>query len=454
MPSRTGGFLHVLSWIATVALCACGGDDGGSQADGSATADATGDGASGSYSFEIVGEETFTRDQRSFPVQLVRIHRPDGGRTYAQWIRSDKPGARGVVLSTDPYGGIDWSGEAVDERWFLQPSGVYEDVDGPDYDGSAQIAYYPTPTTTADDQEFIHLLNDLSVLRVHGRFYAGGSVADDIEDMKAGMWFLAEQPATLVDRARVGVYGGSWGGFESLYASAYGDRRVAPVVTVALFPLHDFASWVTFNASRAEPALTATEGHRKRVFATTGGPPPGGDYTGLTTEGLCAGLPAATLVLHDELDNLVPFAQSEHLVATCGADVVYWPRTGTVPPGDATHGALLAEPTFPSVSTYALAYLYARLVPPAQGVIGAVAPAALRAHLMTVHDAQVRGEDVSYAAPRLRDLTDPRVFLLDLETGMLPTGTSVVAAAVNAVWGTSYTAANIDAALATGLPPI
>jgi dipeptidyl aminopeptidase/acylaminoacyl peptidase len=56
-------------------------------------------------------------------------------------------------------------------------------------------------------------------------------VRDDIEDMKAGMWFVADQ--SDVDKTRIGVYGGSWGGFEALYATAYADPRARPLVTVA-----------------------------------------------------------------------------------------------------------------------------------------------------------------------------------------------------------------------------
>ena len=61
--------------------------------------------------------------------------------------------------------------------------------------------------------------------------------------------------------------------------------------------------------------------------------------------------------------------------------------------------------------------------------------------------------DVSVAAPRLRELCDPRVYLYDLTTGTLPTGAAAIAAAVNRVWGTRHDAATIDAALAVGLPP-
>lgn len=428
-------------------MIACGGDD-------AATPDAGYPDAPRipAYRVELVRETSYVRDARSFPVQLLRVHRPDGGRTYLQWIASDRPGQHPVVVSTDPYGGIDWSGEEIDMRWAANPPGVYEDLDGPGYDGSALISYALISPAAAAEQEFVHLVNDFSVLRIHGRFYAGGSVLDEIEDMKAGMWFLGEQPETQIDRARIGVYGGSWGGFEALYASALGDRRVAPVVTVALFPPHDFSTWAMFSETRTDPAFTATEGHRRRIYATTGGPPGTGDFNGLTTGTLCAGLPAATLVLHDELDNLVPFAQSEQLAAACGADVIYWPRATEPDPGDPTHGPLLAEAGFPSAYTYGLTYLHRRLAASDQVLYELYGPAALGAHLTTLRDAQLRGEDVSFGAPRLRELCDPRIYLYDVGANLLPTGATAVAAAVNEVWGTSHDATTIDAALATGLP--
>ena len=79
----------------------------------------------------------------------------------------------------------------------------------------------------------------------------------------------------------------------------------------------------------------------------------------------------------------------------------------------------------------------------------------LRTHLGLVRAAQQAGRDVAAVAPRLRDLADRRLYLLDLGATMpsVRAGAEVTAEAVNAVWGTSYTAATIDAALATGLPP-
>ncbi|MDQ3366741.1 MAG: prolyl oligopeptidase family serine peptidase [Myxococcota bacterium] len=399
------------------------------------------------YRAEVVRELVFEDAGRRFPVQLVRIGRPDGATTYVQWIRSDVPGPRPAVLETDPYGGIDWSGEEVDARWARRAPGSYPDDDGPGGAG-ARLSYQLVSPQAANEAARPHLLNGLSTVRVFGRFYAGGSARDDIEDMKAGMWFLAEQPD--VDRTRIGTFGGSWGGFESLYASAQGDRRVAPRVTVAMFPLHDLAAWTRFVLTRAEPVRSLIDGHLQRVHAATGGAD--GDFTGWSTAELCSGLPADTLVLHDELDNLVPLSQSEHLLETCGADHVYWRRGTAADPGDATHGPLLAEPTFPSIYTFAYAYLHLRLV--ASGsVLGFVAPAALRAYLATVRAAQQRNAPIDGVAARLRELCTARLTVIDVESGVTVTGATVVAAAVNAIWGTAYTAATIDAALATGVPP-
>ena len=56
-------------------------------------------------------------------------------------------------------------------------------------------------------------------------------------------------------------------------------------------------------------------------------------------------------------------------------------------------------------------------------------------------------------AARLRELIAPNVLMFNTDDGTVSAGPDFVATAVNLVWGTSYTAANVDAALATGLPP-
>ena len=443
------GFLLVV-W----AVAACGdgsghGPDAGDVADPDAPL---------GYRSELIRTEPFVDvgSGRTWTNQLVRVLRPDGARSYVQYIPSDKPGPRPVVVQTMPYAGIDWTGEEVDTRWAAYPldRGRHLDIDGPGFDGSAMIVYEPTSVAAADDQARIHLLNGFAVVLVYGRFYTGGSVRDDIEDMKAGMWFVAEQAA--IDHARVGVFGGSWGGFEALYASAYGDPRARPLVTVAEYPPSDFTTLEPHFEAVTGVAHTYLEPYVRRIHLATGGAPgaPGADYSGLHVADLCPALPAATLLLHDEHDNLVPIAQTERLIAACGADAVFWRRTGPIDTSGFTHGPLLDEPSPQSVFTYALDYLTLHLATPDQTLLYSVySPTSLTAHLTTVHAAQQAGRDVSFAAPRLRELVDSRLYLLNFADSSVHTGAEVAAAAVNATWGTSYTAATIGAALAIGLPP-
>jgi hypothetical protein len=415
------------------------------------------------YALEVIGSDALVSDGRVWWTALIRITRPDGGRTYAAWIPSDKPGDHPLVVATNPYDGTPWSGEALDARWAGYrplPSGLYLDVDGPGFDGSSAITYVAKTGQQVISENFVHLWNDLSVLVVFGRFYAGGSVRDDVADMAAGMWLAAELP--WVDRARIGTYGGSWGGFEALFAAQQADPRARPRVVSALYPPSDLADCLTNARTRTGAALTALHPHVRRITAGTGGPPeqPGSNYGGLRVGDLCAFLPE-TLTLHDELDNLVPVRESQTLAATCGTEALYWPRAAAVDPSVPDHGPLLTEPDFPSVLTYSLTYLHLRLMPPAQqALVEVYSRAALRIHLRLIHDAQLAGRDIGYVIPRLYDLMDPRVYLFDLSTCGAPAGCTVergvdvVAQLIEELWGPLAAAsAPVRAEVGARVPP-
>lgn len=449
------GVLRRLSVISAVLVAGgCGDSPSSDGVDATASLDAPAD-ATFTYTADLLGSSTFTEDGRAWTESRYRVHRPDGRVTYVQWIPSDKPGPRPAVVATMPYAGIDWTGEALDARWAGYPpsaSGQYLDVDGPAYDGTGMIVYDRAPIARAIDESRLHRLNDSHVLLVYGRYYAGGDVRDDVADMTAGMAFLADRPS--IDPARVGVFGGSWGGFEALYAAAHADPRLPATVVSAMYPPSDFVGMYEHATAVTGAAHDFMVPYVRRIAAATGGPPATGNYAGLRTADLCGHLPAATLLLHDEHDNLVPVAQSKQLATTCGTQLLLWPRTGAVDPAAVSHGPLL-DSAFPAVYTYAAAYLALALAPPDQTVvIGVVNPASLRDHLDLVHAAQSAGRDVTAVLPRLRELSDPRLYLLDLAAmpNVTRTGAEVVATAVNAVWHTTFTAATIRAGLATALP--
>ncbi len=407
------------------------------------------DAGSMAHSFTVVSTTTFVDSERTFPVSLVRVDRSDGGRTFVQYVGSDRAGPRGAVLMTLPYAVAGWTGEELDIRWAGYPleDGLHPDVDGPSYDGERMAIFEQPSTDDVSEQGIVHLLNGLSVVFVFGRFYAGGDVRDEVADMQAGVAYLASRDD--IDFSRVGVFGGSWGGFEALQASANAEPW-RPLVTVALYPVIDLPSWVVHLESRTGLARDVTRSHLARVRSgTTEG------FEGLRLEDLCGRLPERTLLLHDDLDNLAPIEAARRLERECGATLLRWPHADTPATDDPSHGPMLSEVpdvVVPSAFTYGNAYLHAALVRAFERVVGVVQQAALEAHLARVVDAQRRGEDVSWILPRLRDLL--RVSYLELPSRVVVDGRTVVARAVQAAWGVATSPEDIETLLDGGVPPL
>jgi hypothetical protein len=154
----------MLSVLATLVGAGCGESpldaSDAPVGPGDAGLDATLDAAP--LAIEALGTSTFTEDSRTWTETRYRLRRADGRATYVQWIPSDKPGPRPVVVVTMPYAGIDWTGEALDLRWAGYPltAGQHLDVDGPGFDGTGMIVYDPTPLAAVIDQSRLHRLND------------------------------------------------------------------------------------------------------------------------------------------------------------------------------------------------------------------------------------------------------------------------------------------------------
>jgi hypothetical protein len=176
----------------------------------------------------------------------------------------------------------------------------------------------------------------------------------------------------------------------------------------------------------------------------------------LHADDLCARLPAQTLLLHDAVDNLVPITQSQALgdgVRLDGAGLAA--RDGDRSGGPRPTGRSSTSRSRSRCSPTRRAYLHLRLARPDQtAILEIYHPTSMRTHLGLARAAQLRGAAVTDVAPRLLDLADPRMYLVDVTAlpATLRTGASVVAELVNAVWGTSYTEATIRGALAAGLP--
>ncbi|RKG59854.1 hypothetical protein D7X30_12540 [Corallococcus sp. AB011P] len=413
-----------------------------------------------------IGAGEFRAADQTWPYQLLKLEVPGRAATYAQWFPPRKPGVSPTVVLTKPYDGIAWTGEAVDAKWAARGAGIHPDDSEPHYGpGSSPIAFTPTTPEIIAGEAFIHLLHDFGVLAVFGRFYAGGDLQNDRDDMNAGMRFLAQAPN--VDTRRIGIFGGSWGGYEALYAAADAPSTVVPAVGVALCPLSDFAAEVDYvsrwvPARVSDPAMRSRyqqffEPYFRRIYATTGGDPvtPGTDYTRWTAAHLASTVQTPFLILHDDWDTLIPVEHTRALVAQApqrftpmyfqNLPAVDW---NTLPPD---HGPLLSAHGS-VVITLSLGHLLVTLgaaehplyVPHAQGTV--------RTWLQGVRAAQEQGRDVSDVVPRLQELTDPRVLMFEPTLGALQPGAAFIAQELNAVWGTRFTDANVRSAIGPGLP--
>ncbi|MHA7631175.1 alpha/beta hydrolase family protein [Corallococcus sp. M7] len=413
-----------------------------------------------------LGSGEYSAAGQTWTYQLLKLEVPGRAATYAQWFPPRKSGVSPTVVLTKPYDGIAWTGEAVDAKWAARGAGIHPDDSEPHYGpGSSPIAFTPTTPELIAGEAFIHLAHDFGVLALFGRFYAGGDLQNDRDDMNAGMRFLAQAPN--VDTKRIGIFGGSWGGYEALYAAADAPSTVVPAVGVALSPLSDFAAEVDYvsrwvPARVSDPAMRSRyqqffEPYFRRIYATTGGDPitPGTDYTRWTAAHLASTVQTPFLILHDDWDTLIPVEHTRALVAQApqrftpmylqNLPAVDW---NTLPPD---HGPLLTQHGN-VVITLSLGHLYVTLGAAEQPLYVPHAQGTVRTWLQGVRAAQMQGRDVSDVVPRLQELTDPRVLMFEPSQGTFQPGAAFIAQEINAVWGTSFTDANVRSSLGPGLP--
>ncbi|WP_236517170.1 alpha/beta hydrolase family protein [Sandaracinus amylolyticus] len=416
------------------------------------------------WSFETIETRTITAAEVTREVELVRATRPDGAASYLLYVPAAMPGAPLVVM-TEPYAGIRWTGEDVDARWAALGEGLHPDVDAPGYDGDDVTAYQEQTVQQAVDGSIAWLANGFAVVHAYARFYAGGSLEDDVLDSAAPYHFaLARAGDGDFDVARIGAFGGSWGGMMALYGASRAPEGAAPIAVVALAPPSDFADLWAYTDTlpsvfpQPDAARAFFSPYRRRIAAATEGAPNEGDFTPYRAAALCAGLRGRALAPHDEWDVLVPFAQTETLEATCGDRIepLVWHRQGATIDYASVgldHGPLTREPGFASWSTFSITWLATELAGESAPLVLTIgASAGLQAFLGTLRDEQLAGGDPVEALPRLRELAAPRVQAFDLDRGAFVPGAELLAGAVNAVYGTTHDATSLRAALEDGLP--
>ncbi|MBN2158772.1 MAG: prolyl oligopeptidase family serine peptidase [Spirochaetes bacterium] len=399
----------------------------------------------------IVEEGTVNYDGCDWTYKLLELHYPGAKASYAMWIPPKDVGVKPAVLMTNPYDGITWNGDE------------------------------PPPSVTVFSLEHyidsanIFLLQGFGVLHVFERFYTGDNLRNDVTDTVAGLRFLRSND--MVDASRIGIWGASWGGFESLYGAANAPAGAVPAAGVAFYPPIDFATWtdyVTGDDPGDIPQMTDTDKrdyytaffqtYVDRVYATSG-------WDTWTANALLAKLETPFLLVHDEWDVLVPVGQSQSLVNSSSGmvrpvwfyqntpiDIDFLPITwghgelrqtqmDSNPPDGFTYGMLY---------TLSTAFIINRLADPAQIILLGYDEGAVNDFITYLRDYKCNhGKDVSWAEERLLDVVDSRVFLVEMNTLDTLTGAAAVADAFgDAGWGSAsyHSGATIADALASGLP--
>jgi dipeptidyl aminopeptidase/acylaminoacyl peptidase len=141
----------------------------------------------------------------------------------------------------------------------------------------------------------------------------------DLRDVLAGVDHLAR--AGRIDRDRVGIVGGSAGGFLAAWAATAGSEHFAASV-----PIASVSNWVSFHNTSNIPRLTEIEFGSDAYDAT-------GNHAKLSPIMHARGSRTPTLILHGELDLCTPLGQAQELYQALTseggeAELVVYPREG------------------------------------------------------------------------------------------------------------------------------
>ncbi len=458
--------LYPFLFLLLVLLTACGGGD--TPAPQPRPQDAG----------EVLSTGIYSRGGASWRYQNLRLPNRNGGYAYARYFQANGAGPHSVVVVIAPYAGIDWSGEAVDKRWADQykahldngggASLCVPDVDGPDYDSltSASICYSLSSPGQTGDEASVYLLNNVSVLVAYGRFYAGGSVVNDIEDVVAGLRFLGTR--SEIDLDRIGMIGGSWGGFEALYAALRAPANVRPAVVVPAFPVTDFAALTEFVTTELPGLVSAPvlQQYQQfydpflRRFYASAGTPPDTDYRGYTLADLSARVDMPMLIPHDDGDTILP-ARFSHEFAQANAPLIegFWYKRRDAAPWESVitrHGEIEDFILLPSHYTFSAAYLLSRLNGKGRSLYIPYGEQDMQIFFTDIRNYQLEGRDVSWLTPRLIEMCKMEIYMYELTAGNsapISSGADYLARSLNTVWGTALTASTVrQYLLDNGLP--
>jgi dipeptidyl aminopeptidase/acylaminoacyl peptidase len=155
-----------------------------------------------------------------------------------------------------------------------------------------------------------------------GQEFARANLGDmgggDLADILAGIESLVE--AGIVDGERVGITGGSYGGFMAAWAPTQTDRFACSV------PIAAVTDWRSFHH-------TTNIGRFDELFLDADPFEVGGEYDARSPVVQARNCKTPTLLVHGEEDHCVPVGQAQEMYqalveAGCETELVVYPREG------------------------------------------------------------------------------------------------------------------------------
>lgn len=412
---------------------------------------------------EVLRESTYFN---KYPAQYLRLTKPGRSPTYAIWFppvarAAGVPPQNSAVLLTNPYAGIDWTQDVTDnyaaalantDKFTMIP-----DVFGPGYTNANPtfVSYDLSVFQDAGGFALPYVMNGFGAIIVFERFYAGGSLQSNIDDTLTALEFIKNQPG--IDPKRLGIWGSSWGGSLATYAAAQAPDDQKPLYGVACTPILDFqrfadyAWWLPTVANDKVRAYYRIEPYARRVLASAYPNYPNGasDYSKYKPAALTAGLKTKFLFMHDVFDTIspYPFVADFYFSKPSQFDLLLYPHQGAAMDWanfDVTHGPLQPGFTDGTALLFSYAYLLTRMSVAQDWILMPIMPN-LNAdeYFSYMHQQQQLGFEINrYLTPRLLDLCDQRLFIVDYTNQFTKPvwGRQYVADMVNKYWGLSLRA--------------
>ncbi len=405
---------------------------------------------------EVLGTSSVTHEGTDYAYRLLKLRCGKNVPAYAQFFEPPSQKKSPCVMHTMPYAIITWTGDPSDQE--------YANTSG-------------TPPLEPDDQveaAFPYLLNGFGVLFVYGRFYQGGSIVNEVNDMIAGLKYLEGED--LADNSRLAIMGFSWGGFEAIYGACYAPQGSKPLVGVAYFPVTDFKKWYEHIAypqdyissqDKIDEYKAFFRGNLDRIEAHTGGTSrdPRADFTGFQHSRLGNKLNTDFMILHDSWDTLVPLEQSKDFYNANRNKIspiwFYHDTPIDYETAELSHSDLFAiidygnpqvKYAIPAYYPMAHIFMYKRLASQGQSFIVSYDAEPMERFISYVKEFKEQGHEMEWAAERFLDFFDDRIVFWGLSGQINKTGGEIITEAFNNAWGTSYSEGELENLLQNGLP--